>query len=435
MRLLIISPTYFPSFYPRAFRWTALSEHYASKGILVDVITSRVPGLPNTETIKGVNVFRVSYASLEQLLLLSSNNSPNNKQNSKSGLYSKAKSFLQKSLKNIWRSIYWPDAAIIWFPSARRKALYLLKKHRYSALITVSNPFTAHLIGLSCKKYYPELDWIVDIGDPFYLLKELPLNNFNLYGRLNRFVEEKVLFVASRVACTVEETKRIYGEEFPSAQAKITVIPPLLTPTHTKTQKSYFPKGQIIKISYIGGFYKAIREPTKFLQLLRLIAETKPEIIRRFKVFFFGSTSQDIYEIFDDFNDIKGIFDLMGGVPREDITDVISNSDLLINIANTTGYQLPSKSVDYMQSGKPIINVCHSEDDSFKKFFEQYPICYNIIIKDTPSIEHAKTFVKILDSAPGLKIDQDQINKVTKKFTVESISAMYLNLIHGSYGK
>ena len=116
-------------------------------------------------------------------------------------------------------------------------------------------------------------------------------------------------------------------------------------------------------------------------------------------------------------------------MPREDILEVISNSDILINIANTTGYQLPSKCVDYMHSCKPIINICHSTDDSFKKFFKDYPICYNLVISDTPQLSDVEEFIQILERAPGLEIDKEKIKSTTDKFTVPSISSMYLNLI------
>ena len=429
MRLLIISPTYYPSFYPRAFRWTALSEHFVSQGVEVDIITSRVHGQPNQETINGVNVFRVSYSSFDKVSksehkILSSEPQTNN-------FYYRVKKFLKKSLKTLWRSIYWPDGAIIWYPSASVKALQLLKKHKYNALISVSNPFTAHLVGLLCKRKYPDLDWVIDIGDPFYLLTELPLNNFALYRNLNRAIEAKVLRLASKITCTVEETANIYKNEFPFIHNKILVIPPLLTPgtTNNNDVKRYFPDKQLIKISYVGGFYKNIREPTKALQLLRLVAQTRPELARTFRVYFFGSTTQDIYEIFEDFDDIKELFELKGGVPREDILGVISNSDVLINIANTTGYQLPSKSVDYMYSCKPIINVCHSNNDSFKKFFEDYPICFNLVIPDSPRLTDVDEFIQILERSPGLQVDKEKIKSITDRFTVQSISSMYLNLI------
>ena len=74
--------------------------------------------------------------------------------------------------------------------------------------------------------------------------------------------------------------------------------------------KRYFPDEQVTKISYVGGFYKNIREPTKVLQLLRLVAQTRPELSRRFRVYIFGSTTQDIYEIFEDFDDIKDYLSL-----------------------------------------------------------------------------------------------------------------------------
>src|SRR5262249_10931542 len=83
------------------------------------------------------------------------------------------------------KQLLWPDYAFDWYPAARRAALALAASGRFDRLVSVSHPFTPHLVGLTVKHRQPRLRWLVDIGDPFSLLDEIPLNNPRLYRGLN----------------------------------------------------------------------------------------------------------------------------------------------------------------------------------------------------------------------------------------------------------
>ena len=434
MRILIVSPTYYPSFYPRAYRWTAIAEEFASRGIVVDLVTTKSPGRDNQEVLNKVNIHRVSYASLDQFSF-----SKNKQRRVISGTIGKPsststiKAFLQKVIRRIWRFFYWPDGAIVWYPKANALITNLLKANEYQAVFTVSNPFTSHLLGINCVKKFPNMLWIADVGDPFSLLSEMPLNNSFLYKKLNKIIEGRVFQRATNITCTVEETRALYLNEFPEIDGKIVVIPPLATKESIDLilQNKYFPEdSDKVKLCYIGGFYKTIREPTKFLQLLRILKGQDPAVSELLKVYFFGSTSDEMMDLFKGFSDINDMFKIMGGVPREDIPGIMHHCDILINIANTTGYQLPSKSVDYMKSGKPIINICHTSQDSFKKFLASYPICFNIVMNESPTTRDANTFHEIVLNYSEYTVDESLVQELTDDYSITAVSDQYLNLIY-----
>lgn len=48
-----------------------------------------------------------------------------------------------------WKKVYWPDYACLWYFSAVSMARRLITTKGYDAMITVSLPFTSHLVGLS----------------------------------------------------------------------------------------------------------------------------------------------------------------------------------------------------------------------------------------------------------------------------------------------
>ena len=67
MRLLIIAPYYYPYINPRAFRWTAIAEHWAEAGIEVHVVCSKREDWPDYSRHKGVHLHRVGYNSLKEI--------------------------------------------------------------------------------------------------------------------------------------------------------------------------------------------------------------------------------------------------------------------------------------------------------------------------------------------------------------------------------
>src|SRR4030067_88089 len=67
MKALIITHVYTPSIDPRAFRWTAISEHWVSQGHSVDVLSGWRTGLAREETRHGVRVCRVGGGITENI--------------------------------------------------------------------------------------------------------------------------------------------------------------------------------------------------------------------------------------------------------------------------------------------------------------------------------------------------------------------------------
>src|SRR4030042_3534885 len=218
VKALIITPLYPPSIDPRAFRWTAISEHWVSRGHGVDVLSGWRSGLPHEETANGVRGCRGGGAITENVRSFleqaggrqgRGNGSPSEPLPSPRGilpasnLASSIKALLTKCLEKIW----WPDYAWFWYRPAVRKARVLLSARKYDCLISVSNPFTGHLVGYSVHRRFPSLPWIVDLGDPFSFIEEVPRNNRKLYGGLNVRWEKKVFRAAGAASGTRRGTK------------------------------------------------------------------------------------------------------------------------------------------------------------------------------------------------------------------------------------
>ena len=65
--------------------------------------------------------------------------------------------------------------------------------------------------------------------------------------------------------------------------------------------------------------------------------------------------------------------EIKGRIPHETVIDVIKASDGVLNIGNSDPIFAPSKIIEYIGFGKPIITSYRIDEDSSLKYMKQYP--------------------------------------------------------------
>jgi glycosyltransferase involved in cell wall biosynthesis len=381
LHILLITYSYYPALNPRAFRWTELAEYWTSTGDTVDVIAGWLPGAARVEECNRVRVYRVGGGLVERLRAGLTGKSSRAPVVANGGTRSLAASWVARAAGRIgtaakwihdrtWKKLYWPDYACLWYFPAVGQAERLLSERRYDALVTVSLPFTSHLVGRRIKRRSPGLTWLVDTGDPFCFLDATPHNNLRLYQRLNYRAERQVFNGCDAIAVTTEATRRIYQGLFPEAVGKIEVIPPLVPEEKQGDQEDVFADDGTLRLVFIGTLYRTIRDPGPLLAAFVRLLQT--DLASRLELHFFGGTN-DCETRFNPYAGLIGkkVF-LHGTVPRARALAAMRQAATLINIGNETPYQLPSKLLEYMASGRPIINFVSGPDDSSLGVLEKY---------------------------------------------------------------
>jgi hypothetical protein len=273
----------------------------------------------------------------------------------------------------------------------------LLQTEAFDAIITVSLPVTGHLLGLEARRMRgstPAPFWLADIGDPFSFQLNPPNNRF-LYQRKNLRLERKILESADAVTVTTPATLHAYEAQFGTrAVARMSVIPPVLSvhqvPGNTVQAQS-----------------------------------AKPDLRGRLEVHFYGEIFPEFY---NRLREAPGIH-LHGLCSREDAWAGMQQMDFLLNIGNTTDFQLPSKAVEYLATGKPVLHLSYVANDPFTAMFGEGASVLTLSVENGKVREEMiQPWLEWLESEK-MPMDPVSIKERVASFLVENVAAKYLAII------
>ena len=398
MRILILSPYYDPYQNPRSYRANRYAHILAQKGYKVCVLTSNrsQSTQPTHENITietaGFNSIKEIYFSLTKGKKERSIAEPKDK----SRKYKSSRilrSFIQ--LNNLFiKKIYWPDDAFIWQRPAIKKALSLLSTHQFDAVISFSLPFSTNLVGQKIKHAYPSLKWLIDMGDPFSFQKASPVNNTFLYKNKNMRVEKKVLSQADYIILTNESILQKLQFNLGIPKGKLLSTGPMISFPNLWSKSPEKTKKDTLKLSYMGSFFKNIREPQKVLAAFDQLIAYYPHLAQEMEIHIYGDIFDNFNKDFNKFPSLKNLIFFHGLINNKEIHKAYSSSNILFNVGNKSNDQLPSKCVDYLYSAKPIINFRQIEEDLSSSFFHGHPYMLDVdLFKLDNSIHELYSFI------------------------------------------
>jgi glycosyltransferase involved in cell wall biosynthesis len=438
LRLLLITAWYHPFIHPRAHRWTSIAEYWATQGHEVHVVCARRRDCPDTAEVNGVQVHRAGFDSLKEVAyFLSGSSAGRGRVGAAVRQPGRIERMAMWLYRTFWKNIYFPDDACLWYFPARRKVRALLAAQPFDAVVSVSLPFTGHLVGRYVKQCMPAIHWLADIGDPFSIQAE-PLNNAFLYARISRRLERTVLENADAVVVTNSGAVRAYRQVFGDLAARLAVVPPVWNEPQsrlwqhrefahqteqmgTDNHSSCIIHHASFQIGYFGALYAPVRTPNAFLDLLDKTIAARPELLGRLQVHFFGEVFP---EFFQKLHRAPGV-QLHGLRARAEVQAAMRQMDVLVNIGNTTEYQLPSKVVDYLAAGKPVLHLSYVEHDPFLDFWGDTPGLLTLRVRhDRVADEDILRWLAFLEEKHTIPTAAECLQRV-QTFTVAAVATAY----------
>ena len=395
-KILIVSHQYLPHQSPRTVRWKMIYDELINSGYNVTVLTG-TKQVENDLNIRYIGNTRASSVV------------GNLRKQSNTDQGSIIKNLIFRALKKVYKFFYkvlaWPDYTMFWIYSIwrNRKKINI----DYDVIISVSLPFSSHVAAYIINKDKGK-KWIMDIGDPFSLKKNAYENNKYLYKSINYYFENKFYDLANQIVFTHEEAADEHKNFFDIKESKILIGNPISSFSNDLFHKSvtydYFSRPIII--GYFGILTQGVRSSE---ETLKLFENSNFE--------FHWYTNPDskfmIKQNNIDLNKHK-FFEI---IPRNEALEKMTTSiHCLLSIGNLNASQLPSKVIEYISTGKPVLHFAEIKNDPVIKIAQEFKNLI-IITKDSNISQLAEQIDKLF-----LEVKNFEKEKFLEHYSAEFVS-------------
>ena len=183
---------------------------------------------------------------------------------------------------------------------------------------------------------------------------------------------------------------------------------------------SMYQQKKRIKLLFTGWLYSDIRSPEYFLKIVEKLDD-------RFQITFMGKECEYLKERFSIESRAEII--TLPQQPYEAALQAMADSDILINIGNSVPVHMPSKTLEYINTGKPVVNFYKFEDCPTLYYTRRYPLAFNLYEGDPDINKAADRFIQFCESTKGQVVDRKYILDEFKDCTPEYIANRILDVL------
>jgi glycosyltransferase involved in cell wall biosynthesis len=338
--LLVVSWAMPPLVYPRAIQVSRTLKELSRRGWSIDVIAKDALS-SNSETRD--EAFAAQYAGFYRLHPIDVRPAVANE-----GRWWKRSGVFQR----------WLPADVegrAWTRLARQRGHALINANNPQALVTFAQPWSDHLVGIALKQHFPSLPWIAHFSDPWVDSPYLQNEDRGVLDRW-RTQEREAIRRADAVLFVNQRTAQVVMSKYPADLGqKVDIVPhgfdPDLLPLLQKPEAT----SSRLKFVYTGSMFEGMRDPFVLLEAIATLKQTiEPDLMPTFD---FVGTADARYSICAEELGIGTIARF--GEPTSYLRSlqIASEADVLVVIdTNAPGNVFfPSKVVDYLMFGKPIL--------------------------------------------------------------------------------
>lgn len=288
------------------------------------------------------------------------------------------------------------------YVKAARKQLETIHTDRpIDVIFSVGAPTAAHAAARQFKKKHPDVRWVTYTVDS--------------YGAANKgdpkalAFETKVLGASDWVLLS-EEIYENSPKLYEAFKEKCSALPYLMPETPTRDESTDHLDAGKTNLVYAGRFYKELRHPEYLLQLAM-------EMDDSCRLHLYCQSNCD--SLIDDYVSRSG-----GKIVRhapvsvDTIQKIYAEADVLVSVGNNTPEFKPSKTFEYIASGKPIINIHYV--DLYDEVLAKNPLALQLG-RDQPVTESAAALRNFLETTRGKSLLRTQVDEIYSKHSDENI--------------
>lgn len=295
-----------------------------------------------------------------------------------------------------------------WEIKAYYKAIKTLSREiKIDAIISVANTWTCQFSAMKYKKEQPSIKWLSFILDPF--------SNFHIYYKYKLFKSywkrrniknEKVIYDTADYLLFSEEMYKFAVDKFNVSKDKAFNMGFALDDIRKGRKPNIISPGEPIKMIYAGMFYQQIRNPEFMLETLNNVDNIKVDL------FVDRCECEDLLT-----SHVSEKIKRYPFANRDRYEQMICDEyDILLSVGNISTLQAPSKTLELLSTGRPIIHFYFAKDAQFE-MIEKYPLGLNIANGENDAtskiIEFCKkvkgkclSFEKVLELYPEHSLDK-----------------------------
>jgi len=260
------------------------------------------------------------------------------------------------SIKNLYLKIMVPDHRVEWLPFAVYKGIKIINSINPKLILTLSGPFSAHLVGYILKKLF-RIPWIAFYSDPWVDAPDRIVKVGKFRQFIEKTMERKILKTTDKVIVVTSAINQIYLKNYPFIKDKIKVIPLGFDPEDF--QSSSFVKFSKFTIIYAGTLlkkYAGLRDPIPFLKALCLLLDEKKITSKDLQIIFLGNLDEEYKKTIQELK-LQEIVSFRGWVESSKSLQYMKSAHVLILFGNVGRLQIPAKLYQYIGAQRPILMI------------------------------------------------------------------------------
>ena len=252
-----------------------------------------------------------------------------------------------------------PNNLYSYVKAARMQLENVHKRRPIDVVLSVAAPMAAHVAAYKFRNKHPNVRWITYTVDSYAAQNK---------GSIKAHQFETNILSQCDCVLLSEEIYEANPNLYESFVEKCKPLPYLMPPTQLRLgDVQYFSKDKV-NLVYAGRFYKSIRNPE---YLLQLALEMDDNCVLH------------LYCRSDCESMIDGYVSRSAGkivrhtpVSVEEIQQIYKQADILVSVGNNTPEFKPSKTFEYIASGKPILNIYY--EGLCDTVLERYPLALQL---------------------------------------------------------
>lgn len=299
----------------------------------------------------------------------------------------------------------------------------LVEKNKYNCIVCTVNPAETANIIPNVKIQYPNIKCILYEIDPTSNRYKTPKNFVEKLWMYRAKIWEAYIYKYSDLIVHMKTHKQHFSSKWYDKFNEKTIyldIPCLIKKYIEKHNSDFSGKKRFV---YAGSFYPQLRNPRQMIDILWQYSQKYSIQVD----IYTGKNMWDTLMLY-----IKGrenVFKLHEFVSQDNLNNIFSQSDALLDLGNKDSDFLPSKTIQYIGTGLPIIHFAPDMSDVTIPYLKKYENCLLIYLNEYDTRKYIQQIQLFLGERQREVVFSKKLEEVfienTPKYTADRLEEYF----------